>query len=264
MALERAALDEVVERLVRGLLAGEDEIVTVGGQPLDHALAGEQIVGEIHRAQGLQARAVLVEPAFDGVALAVLLLGAVLLDDELGAQRDHLRMSRRDHGRSQHRMIAFDLAVAALARLAVRAGDLLAAEILAPVEGDQRSAAKPTERLAHRRFEQQLLHPFKARREQSRLHAVEHVPDIIVGGDFLDPEQGLAVRAPLALLQRPLKGQERRALHEEHGERRQTEIGYGDIAAPPLAGVRERSANRLQVGEQRRQNLHPQRKSCFR
>ena len=69
---------------MRGLLAGEEEIVAVGGEPLHHALAGEEIVGEIHRAQGFQARAVLHEPAFDGVALAVLLLGAVLLDDELG------------------------------------------------------------------------------------------------------------------------------------------------------------------------------------
>jgi hypothetical protein len=161
-------------------------------------------------------------------------------------------------------MIALCLAVAALARLAMRTGDLLAAEILGPVEGDERSAAEPGERLAHRRLEQQLLGAFKARREQSRVRAVEHVPDVIVGGDPLDPEQALAVRAPVAPLQSPLEGQERRALHEEHGERRQTEIRHGDVAAPSLAGVRERSANRLQAGKQRRQNLHPQRESCFR
>jgi hypothetical protein len=145
-------------------------------------------------------------------------------------------------------MIAFDLAVAALARLAMRAGDLLAAEILGPVEGDERSAAEPGERLAHRGFQEQLLGALKARREQSRVRTIEHVPDVIVGGDFLYSEQGLAVRAPLAPLQRALEGQERRALHEEHCERGQTEVRHRDIAAPSLARVRERSANRLQAG----------------
>ena len=78
MAIEFGAVDEVVERLVRGLLAGEDEVVAVVDELLDHALAGEEIVAQIHRTQGLQARAVLLVPALDGVALAVLLLGAVL------------------------------------------------------------------------------------------------------------------------------------------------------------------------------------------
>jgi hypothetical protein len=99
----------------------------------------------------------LVEPAFDRVALAVLLLGAVLFDDELRRKWDDLGMSRRDHGRSQQGMIAFNLAVAALARLTVWASDLLAAEIFGPVEGDERSAVEPAERLAHRGLNEQLL-----------------------------------------------------------------------------------------------------------
>jgi hypothetical protein len=196
-------------------------------------------------------------PALDGVALAILLLGAVLSGDELRRERNDLRMSRRDHGRSQQGMIALDLAVAALARLAMRAGDLLAAEILGPVEGDERSAAEPAEDFAHRRFHKQPLRVRKAGREQSDIRLVEHVPDIIVGRDLLDPEQGLAVRAALALLERPLEGQEGRALHEKHGEGRQTKIGHGDIAAPPLARVRKRGAYRLQPKKKRRQNLHP-------
>src|SRR5208337_5146980 len=83
----------------------------------------------------------------------------------------------------------------------------LAAEILGPVEGDERSAAEPTERLAHHGFDQQLLDALEAGREQSRVRAVEHVPDVIVGRDFLNSEQGLAVRPSLAPLQRPLEGQ---------------------------------------------------------
>ena len=203
-------------------------------------------------------------PAFDGVAFAILLLGPVLIDDELRRERNDLRMSRGDHGRGQHGMIALDLAVAALARLAMRADDLLAAEILGPVESHEGSAAEPAERLAHGGLKEQSLHAFEAGREPSRVRIVEHTPDIIVGRDLLDAKQGLAVRAALPLFQRPLKRQERRTLHEEHGERGQTKIGHGDIAAPPLARVRQRSANRLQLRQKRRQNLHPQRESCFR
>ena len=232
---------------MRALLAGEDEVVAVGRQSLDHALTSEQVIGQIDRTQGLQACAVLVEPAFDGVAFAVLFLGAVRLDDELGAQGDDLGVSGRDHGRGQHGMITFDLAVAALARLTVGAGNLLAAEILGPVEGDQGSPAEPAEGLAHRAFAQQLLRALKAGREQSRIRLVEHVPDIIVGRDSLDAEQALAVRAALSLLQLPLKRQERGALHEKHGERRQPEISHGDIAVPALARIRKFGANRLQA-----------------
>ena len=75
MASEFGAVDEIVERLVRSLLAGEEEIVAVVRELFHHALAGEKIVAQIHGTQGLQARAVLLVPAFDGVALAVLFLG---------------------------------------------------------------------------------------------------------------------------------------------------------------------------------------------
>jgi hypothetical protein len=203
----------------------------------------------------------LLEPALDGVALAILLLGAVLSGDELRRERNDLRMSRRDHGRGQHRRIALGLAVAALARLAMRAGDLLAAEIFGPVERHERPPARPPESLAHCRFEQQPLHVLEARREQGRVRAIEHVSDIIVGRDLLDAEQSLAVRPTAAFLQLALKGQKRRALHEKHGEGRQPEIGHADIAAAALARVRKASANRLQAGKKRRQNLHPQRES---
>jgi len=76
--------------------------------------------------------------------------------------------------------------------------------------------------------------------------------------DPLDAEQGLAVRAAVAFLQPPLERKEGRALHEKHRERRQTEIGHGDVPAPTLARVRKRGANGLQARQKRRQNLHPQ------
>ncbi len=65
VTLEFGAVDEGVEPLVRGLLGGEDEVVAGFDEPLDDALAGEQIVGQVYRAQELQARGMLVEPAFE-------------------------------------------------------------------------------------------------------------------------------------------------------------------------------------------------------
>jgi transposase-like protein len=59
---------------------------------------------------------------------------------------------------------------------------------------------------------------------------------VVVGGNFLDPEQRLAVRAAMAFLQQPLEGQKRGTLHEKHGEGRQAEIGDGDIAVASLPG----------------------------
>ena len=119
-------------------------------------MTGEKIVAEIDRAQRRQPRAVRRMPAFDGVALAILFLGAVLGGDELGHERNDLGMAgRHDRGR-QHGMIVLGLAVGALARQAVRAAELLRAEILGPVPGDEGSAAQPAEGLPHGGFEQQF------------------------------------------------------------------------------------------------------------
>lgn len=157
MAFEFRAIDEIVKELVRAFLAGKDEIVASIRDRLDDAVAGEKIVREIDRTQGLQARAVLLVPAFDGGTLAILLLGAVLPGDELGLERHHLGMARRDNGRRHHGMIALDLTVGALARLAVRANDVLATKIFRSVESHQGSVAQPAETLTQGGREQQIL-----------------------------------------------------------------------------------------------------------
>ena len=54
--------------------------------------------------------------------------------------------------------------------------------------------------------------------------------------EFSDAEQGPGVRPPLALLQLPLKGQKRCALHEKDGEGRQTETAMGMLPLRPLRG----------------------------
>jgi hypothetical protein len=74
MALEFGAVDEIVQRLVRAIVRHH----------LCDGLASEEIVAKIYRAQRRQPRVMLAEPAFNGVALAILLLGAILRRDEFG------------------------------------------------------------------------------------------------------------------------------------------------------------------------------------
>src|SRR5271163_1438280 len=137
--------------------------------------------------------AVPIVPALDGVAFAVLLFRTVLRRDEVGKQRDDFGMAGGDRGRSQQGMIVLDPAVGALAREAMRAAELLRAKILGSVPGDQGSAAQPAEGLAQGRLGEQVLHALETGSQQRRIGQIEHVADVIVGGDR-DPEQGLAVR----------------------------------------------------------------------
>jgi len=99
VTLGLGSVDEVVERLVRAFLAGEDEIVARGRQHCDDGLAGKEIVAEIDGTQRAKPFAVPIVPALDGVALAVLLFRTVLRRDEVGKQRDDFGMAGGDRGR---------------------------------------------------------------------------------------------------------------------------------------------------------------------
>ena len=131
------AVDEIVECLVRGLLAGEDEIIAGVRQQGDNRLAGEQIIAEIDRTQRAEPVGVLGVPALGGIAFAVLFFGAVLRRDELGKQRDDLGMTGRDRRRRQQGVVALYRAIAAFSGQAMRTTELLRAEILGAVPGDQ-------------------------------------------------------------------------------------------------------------------------------
>jgi hypothetical protein len=173
---------------VRTFLGCEDEVAAIVLHHRGDGLAGEEIVAEIDGPQRCEPGVMLVEPALDGVSLAILFFRAVLRCDELRHQRDDFGMARRDDRRRQ----------------------------------------------------------------------------VIVGRNFLDAEQALAIRPALAFLQSALKGQERSALHEKHRERRQTKIRHGNIAAPPLTGIRKGGANHFQTRQKGCQQLHPYAESSFR
>jgi len=97
---------------------------------------------------------------------------------------------------------------------------------------------------------EQLLHARETGLQQRRIGAVKHHADVIVRGDFLDPEQRLAVGTAIALFQPALKREKGHALHEKHGKGRETEISHGDIASAPLSGIRKGGTNGFQLRKQ--------------
>ena|ERR1019366_1335842 len=80
--------------------------------------------------------------------------------------------------------------------------------------------------------------------------------DLAVARDFGHAEQRLAVRAAPFLRQMALMLQERRALHEEDRERRQSEIRHGVLRVGPGPLVRQRQATAAQRGQEAFEGFH--------
>ena len=215
---------EFLDRLVRVWLADEQEVaVLVQHGPADR-LAGEQVVAKIHRLEpGIPGR-MRRQPAAGGAAFAVLLVVAVLRLDELRLQRHGTVMTRRHHGGGEHGVEILGLALAALAVGAV--GTMILSEQWNSVPS-QRDQHVPIE--APHGIQPAALVQFghdigEQRVEQGRFDRVELGADLAVAGDLAHAEQCLAIRTALAGLQMALVCQERRALHEERGERGEREM----------------------------------------
>ena len=117
------AVEVLVEGLMAGRLGGEQEVAAAVEHGPAHGLAGVEVVAEVDRAQCGVARAVALQPALGGLALAVLLGEAVAALDELRRQRQRAGVARRHHGGGEHLVEVLGGAVAALAGRAVRAMD---------------------------------------------------------------------------------------------------------------------------------------------
>ncbi len=106
--------------------------------------------------------------------------------------------------------------------------DLPRAVILRTVECDQHVPAEPTEHVKPAIDLPELLDGFgKYRMQKCWRGRVEHVADVVVGGDFGDAEQAGAVGTAMAVFELALVRQERRALHEKHREGRHADVGHG-------------------------------------
>ena len=87
---------------------------------------------------------------------------------------------------------------------------------------------------------------------------------MIVAGDPVETEQRLAVRPSLSLLQTTLVRQERRALQEEQGKRRQADISHRIPRVASLSEVRQRVAAPAQRPDETIQDFHAPDKPPFR
>jgi len=117
--------------------------------------------------------------------------------------------------------------------------DALGVEIFGPVQGDEDMISQPPERVeAAVHALQDCDRLDKDRIKQLRLRRIQHVPDLIVGGNPRYIEQGLAIRTCMLVLKPPLMIEKRRALHEKRRKRRHPEIGHpiGRIRPATLVG----------------------------
>ncbi len=90
-------------------------------------------------------------------------------------------------------MIALDPAVGALARLAMRAAELLRANKFGSVERNQGAAIEALE-CFHAAIAAQFRYVLLERGLQMRgMHRIEHRRDVIVGWDFRHAEQRMAI-----------------------------------------------------------------------
>ena len=202
------------------------------------------------------------QPALRGVAFAVLLLRPVLRRNEFGGQWQHLLVAWRDYAGTEEGVEVFRAAIRTPPRRALAAVDLARAEVLGSVQRDQHPPAQALERRQRPggldRLEEQPV-------ERRRRSTVQHQADIVVGRDRRDAEQRLAVRSAMALLQRSLMRQERRACHEEDRERRQADIRHGIVAVTARSGalVRKTGADIAQLPDQLLNRAHPAKESTI-
>jgi hypothetical protein len=170
-------------------------------------------------------------------------------------RQDHVVAGGDDGGR-QHRMVALDLAVGALARLTVRAAELLRAEIFGSIERDQRASAQALESLHAAVVAQRRHRGIENALQMIGMHRIEHRADMIVGWDLRHPEQRLAIGGLLAFLERLLMRKERLRLHEEQRKRRKSNVRHR-IAALALPLVGKGGARIFQAANQMVEDYHP-------
>src|SRR3954469_2393368 len=87
---------------------------------------------------------------------------------------------------------------------------------------------------------------------------------MIVAGDLVQTKQRLAIRSPLSLLQTTLVRQERRALQEKQGKRRQADVSHRVARAASLPKVGQRVAAPAQRPDETIQDFHDPEKPDFR
>ena len=205
-----------------------------------------------------------LQPAPDRSAFTVLLIVTVLRHDEFRLQRHHPVVLGRHDRRRHQRVEVLGLVLAPLAGRALLAMNLVQHVIFGAVQSDQHVTAQLAESLQAARSLQFRHHLGDDWVEVVGADRVQQRPDMIVAGDPVETEQRLAIRAPLSLLQTTLVRQERRALHEEQGKRRQADVRHRIAHITSLPEVRQRVAAPAQRPDETIQDVHDSEKPDFR
>src|SRR3982751_6692508 len=135
----------LLEGLMRGRLAGEQEVPALREHRLAPRLAGIEVVAKIHRIEPGPAGAVPSKPAPHGAAPAVLLVVPVWRPDELRGERPRVLMAGRDDGGRQESVEVLGGLASTGAGRAVRAVDLGRAVVLGAIQRDQHARAQALE-----------------------------------------------------------------------------------------------------------------------
>ena len=166
-----------------------------------------------------------------GVALAVVLSRAVLLDDRLRGEGDDLPKVGMHQNRAQHLMGVGDLSRAAVGLLQAgvamhRAGG----EIAGPIQRQQIAARVEHQRLQGLAPLQSAEHVVEHRPQSFRVDGVQDFAHAGVAGNLADAKELLQV----AIMAAGIEGQQRGILQGEHREGRQQRVPQRDLRLGPL------------------------------
>jgi hypothetical protein len=187
---------------------------------------------------GSQTGPPLIDPAGGRIDLAVLLLVAVLGDDEHGRQGKDRFLSRSHQDRSHGEMPVEGGSIRLVGLVAGGTGDLLRLEKVQAVEGHEKGAPDRPERLEQTLLVGLLPEVEKERRDLPGRDRIQQGADLVVGRDPMDPEERTGVVLSSFRVHLALVLEEGGRLDEEDPE--SCEGGIVDFVAgvvPGLSGV---------------------------
>lgn len=224
-------------------LAGEEEMESGGCRLLAEGLMGIEVVPQKGDPPGSIMGAPAIDPAGGRPDLAVLLLPAVLPDDELRGKRHDPGLSGSHQGRGDRDVTMKDAPVRTGGHMTGGAVNrTVRGEGVGPVQGDKEGSMEdPVLRQASLDL-QRVSHLPDQRGHLLGSDRIQDVPDLDIRRNMMHPEEGLDVIPANSPRQRPLEGQKRRGWGEEDRERRAGGIKEGVLRmVPGLASIRKSS-----------------------
>jgi hypothetical protein len=155
-------------------------------------VGGQAVFDDDDRQMGMLA-AEMLEPTAGGIALAVVLGPAVLLDNGLGSQGDDFLEVGMDQGGPQQLMGIGDPAAAMVLDQARGAMDLGGGEIGRAIERQEIRAVEINEAFQHLGALEGTEDIAEAGPELLRIDGIEEGPHLGVAGDLVDPIDGTEV-----------------------------------------------------------------------